>query len=162
RARTYHRNRAARRLVRARTISPLPPEFLLQGLDERLRERLIGAVEPERRHRDVALPECREVGAFRRGIHHRGALEADPEIGIAAAIAPLVDPQKAEIALGLPRGADSGNLLRRAGRGVYIDSGVLGDARGDHLAQDLGPEFPSGLPRRPVARLDAEFLRQRE
>ena len=88
----------------------------LQRRRQRFRKHLIGAVEPQRRHRDVARGECCKIGAFGRRVHHRGALEADPEIGIAAAVVALVDFQKAEIALALPRDADALDLVGRAGR----------------------------------------------
>ena len=135
---------------------PLPEISLLQRRRQRFRKRLIGAIEPQRRHRDIARGERREIGAFGRRVHHRGALEADPEIRIAATVAALVDFQKAEIALALPRDADARDLVGRAGRKVDVDHGVLGNAGVDHLAQDVGPEFQRGVPQRRVAGLHAE------
>ena len=89
---------------------------LFQRRRQRFRKRLVGTVEPQRRHRDIARGERREIGAFGRRVHHRGALEADPEIRIAAAVMALVDLEETEIALALPRHADALDLVGRAGR----------------------------------------------
>src|SRR5690349_3609465 len=88
----------------------------LQRRRQGFRERFIGAIEPQRRDRYVARRKRREIGAFGRRIHHRGALEADPEIRIAATIVALVDFQEAEIALALPRHANALDK-RHDGRG---------------------------------------------
>ena len=50
-------------------LAGMSPSF--QRRRQRLRKRLIGAVEPQRRHRDVARGERRQIGAFRRRVHHR-------------------------------------------------------------------------------------------
>src|SRR5438552_3329506 len=87
-----------------------------------------------------------KVIAFLRRVHHRGAFEADPEIGIAAAIAALVDLQKTDIPLALARHADARDVLGRASREIHIDDGVLGDSGGDHLAQHRRTECQRGVP----------------
>src|SRR4051794_40795549 len=102
-----------RRFAAAR---PRSRSDLLQCRTQRVGKRLVGAVEPERRDGDVTLAERREIGAFSGRIHHRGALEADPEIGIATTVLALVDPEEAQIALALPRHANAQHIFRRAGR----------------------------------------------
>src|SRR6266478_2243499 len=135
---------------------------LPQRRAQRLREFIVGAVEPQRRHRDVTRCQRRKIGVLRRHVDLRQPFKSDPEIRIAAAVAALVDLEKAEIALALPRHAYARDILGRTGRKVDVDHGVLGHAGIDHLAQNLRPEFQRGVPLRCVAGLHAEFLRQRK
>src|SRR6202171_5232752 len=94
---------------------------------------------PPRRTRTRAVRQPGKIGVLGRHVPLRQPFKSDPEIRIAATIAALVDLEKAEIALALPRYPYARDILRRAGRKVDIDHGVLGYAGIDHLAQDLRP-----------------------
>jgi hypothetical protein len=59
-----------------------------------------------------------QIGAGRGHVGLREAFEADPEIRVAAAVAALVDFQKAEVALALPRDADARDVVGPAGRKI--------------------------------------------
>ena len=77
--------------------------------------RLVGDVEPERRHRDAAVVERGEIGAVRRFgkiLAHIG----DPVIGIAAAVLALVDMQPLLPAAALRGDRDALDLVRRGNR----------------------------------------------
>ena len=76
----------------------------------------------------------------------RQALEPDPEVRIAASVAALIDFQKSEIALALPRYAYARDIVRHAGGKVHIDDGIFGHAGGNHLAQDRRSEFQRRVP----------------
>src|SRR5258707_9857551 len=115
-----------------------------------------GAVERQRRHGDVTRGQRRKIGVVRRHVDLRQPFKSDPEIRIAAAVAALVDLEKAEIALALPRHAYACDILGRTGWEVDVDHGVPGHAGIDHLAQNLRPEFQRGVPLGCVAGLRSE------
>src|SRR5258707_8764572 len=95
----------------------------LQRRAQRLREFIVGAVEAQRRHRDVTGCQRRKIGVLRRHVDLRQPFKSDPEIWIAAAVAALVDLVKAEIALALPRHEYSCEILGRTSRKSDIDHG---------------------------------------
>src|SRR4029077_7357020 len=123
---------------------------------------LVRAIEPQRRHRNIARRQCPEIRALFRNIDFCESLETDPEIRIAAAVAPLIDFQKAEIALALSRHAYAFDFAWSAGGKIDVDHRVLRHARTDHLAQDRWTEFERGVPHRIFTRLRRKFLRQSE
>src|SRR3569833_1560186 len=126
--------------------STTPCAALAQNPTERSGEGLVGAVEPQRRDRHPARGKRRQISALFRRLQCGCALEADPEIGIAAAVAALGDVEEAKVALALPGDANTLDLLRRAGREIDVDDGILRHAGVEHLAHDLRTKLERRIP----------------
>src|SRR6202167_6470974 len=87
---------------------------------------MIGEIEPERGDRNLLGRERRKVGSLRLLVS--AALEHQPEVGKAAAVAPLLDPHQFGVASTLAGELNAFHLRRWAGGKGDVDEGGRGDA----------------------------------
>src|SRR6202167_5217039 len=95
---------------------------------------MIGEIEPERGDRNLLGRQRRKVGSLRLLVS--AALEHQPEVGKAAAVASLLDPHQFGVAPALAGELDSLHLRRRAGGKVDVDEAARADAGGQNCAND--------------------------
>src|ERR1700722_15608961 len=95
---------------------------------------VIGEIEPERGDRNLFGRQRRKVGSLRLLVS--AALEHEPEVGKAAAVASLLPPHQFGVAPSLAGERNSRHLGRRAGRKVDVDEAARSDAGGQNRAND--------------------------
>src|SRR6516225_4221298 len=127
-----------------------------QDVGELGEKRLVGHVEPQRRHRDVVLAERRQIGSERRG-RALAPIIGDPVVRVATAVVARLDLQQGRlsaVALGTARNAP--HLCGRAIREIYVDQDAARNSGREHLADHLGAEPHGRFPVWLLARRRAE------
>ena len=79
-----------------------PPPYLAAVCASLRHERLVGQIEPQRRHRNAVVGERGEIGAVARPAAAPARI-GDPVIRIAAAVMARIDVQELLVALALRR-----------------------------------------------------------
>src|SRR5215470_14766425 len=107
-----------------RLVSKRRLELSAKNLSKPRHTGLVGHIEPQRRHRDAIMGERRKIGAvgWRRPV---AAHEADPVIGVAAAVVTRLDTQEFLVALTLAGDRDARHVVRSAVGKVYVDEHIV-------------------------------------
>src|SRR3546814_10770952 len=93
----------------------------LGGAAQRRERGVVGQVELQRRHRDIAVVDRLEVAVV--GERLLDAVEAEPVIGVAARVDALDDRAAAVVVEALPHDANTLDLLRGQGGKIDVDEG---------------------------------------
>ena len=112
--------------------------FSSPGLERLLEPQariVVGEVEPERRDRNLARRERRQIGAVLE-LDLGAALEHQPIVGKAAPVAALFDPHQFGVATALAAEGDPPDLVGGAGRKVHVDEPARRNAGGENLADE--------------------------
>src|SRR5262245_21647156 len=127
-----------------------------QGLLQLAPQALVGKVEEQRRHRDVAGIDGGKVGAL--GGVGAAALEGQPIVGVAPGVAALVDGEEAGVATALNRDHGAGDLAGLPVGKVDVHHGGRRPVHRQQLAQETRRMRKGRLPEHRPAALADEAL----
>ena len=118
---------------------------LSENLRQFSHERLVGEIEPQRRHRDALLGQRGEIASWRRA-GNSAAPERNPVIRIAAPIVARVDAQQFLVALALHGDGNAGDFIGRAIWKIDVHQHVARHSGIEHAPDQIGSKFDRSIP----------------